>query len=139
MRKRMPSKWLTLIAACFGLLMLYIDLFIVNVALPTIVHDFRAPLGTVSWTISGYVLMIGVLPMGIGRLGALWAGPGYHGFDRHSCNPGHWCGYHDAWYTRYHHSRFSSTPARPGYWNLWRNLRPGSHRGPGPWWTARSW
>ncbi len=72
MRKRMPSKWLTLIAACFGLLMLYIDLFIVNVALPTIVHDFRAPLGTVSWTISGYVLMIGVLPMGIGRLGDLW-------------------------------------------------------------------
>ncbi len=27
MGKRMPSKWLTLIAACFGLLMLYIDLF----------------------------------------------------------------------------------------------------------------
>src|SRR5437588_2976687 len=72
MGKRMPSKWLTLIAACFGLLMLYIDLFIVNVALPTIGHDFRAPLGTGSWTISGYVLMIGVLPMGIGRLGDLW-------------------------------------------------------------------
>src|SRR5712692_7250693 len=52
--------------------MLYIDLFIVNVALPTIGHDFRAPLGTASWTISGYVLMIGVLPMGIGRLGDLW-------------------------------------------------------------------
>src|SRR5947209_5426100 len=72
MGKHMPSKWLTLIAACFGLLMLYIDLFIVNVALPTIGHDFRAPLGTASWTISGYVLMIGVLPMGIGRLGDLW-------------------------------------------------------------------
>jgi MFS family permease len=53
MGKRTPSKWLTLIAACFGLLMLYIDLFIVNVALPTIGHDFRAPLGTASWTISG--------------------------------------------------------------------------------------
>src|SRR5437763_14319590 len=72
MGKRTPSKWLTLLAACFGLLMLYIDLFIVNVALPTIAQDFRAPLGTVSWTISGYVLMIGVLPMGIGRLGELW-------------------------------------------------------------------
>ncbi len=72
MGKRMPSRWLTLIAACFGLMMLYIDLFIVNVALPTIGHDFRAPLSTVSWTISGYVLMIGVLPMGIGRLGDLW-------------------------------------------------------------------
>jgi DHA2 family methylenomycin A resistance protein-like MFS transporter len=70
--KRTPSKWLTLMAACFGLLMLYIDLFIVNVALPTISHEFRAPLGTASWTISGYVLMIGVLPMGIGRLGDRW-------------------------------------------------------------------
>lgn len=28
MGKRTPSKWLTLMAACFGLLMLYIDLFI---------------------------------------------------------------------------------------------------------------
>src|SRR5713226_6680053 len=72
MGKRTPSKWLTLMAACFGLLMLYIDLFIVNVALPTIGHDFRAPLGTASWTIAGDVRMIGVLPMGIGRLGDLW-------------------------------------------------------------------
>lgn len=72
MRPPAPSKWLTLLAACFGLLMLYIDLFIVNVALPAIEHDFHAPLSTVSWTISGYVLMIGVLPMGIGRLGDLW-------------------------------------------------------------------
>src|SRR3984893_4206467 len=72
MEKRTPSKWLTLLAACFGLLMLYIDLFIVNVALPTIGHEFHAPLSTVSWTISGYVLMIGVLPMGMGRLGDLW-------------------------------------------------------------------
>ncbi len=31
MGKRTPSKWLTLMAACFGLLMLYIDLFIVIV------------------------------------------------------------------------------------------------------------
>ena len=72
MIKQTPSKWLTMLAACFGLLMLYIDLFIVNVALPAIGHDFRAPLSTVSWTISGYVLMIGVLPMGFGRLGDIW-------------------------------------------------------------------
>lgn len=72
MRKRTPSRWLTLLAACFGLLMLYIDLFIVNVALPTIGQELHAPLSTVSWTISGYALMIGVLPMGVGRLGDLW-------------------------------------------------------------------
>lgn len=70
--KAHPFQVADIVAACFGLLMLSIDLFIVNVALPTIAHDFRAPLGTVSWTVSGYVLMIGVLPMGIGRLGDLW-------------------------------------------------------------------
>jgi DHA2 family methylenomycin A resistance protein-like MFS transporter len=72
METRTPSKWLTMLAASIGLLMLYVDLFIVNVALPAIQHNFHAPLSTVSWTISGYVLMIGVLPMGIGRLGDIW-------------------------------------------------------------------
>lgn len=67
-----PSKWLTLLAACLGLFILYIDLFIVNVALPVIEKSFHEPLSTVSWTVSGYVLMIGVLPMGIGRLGDIW-------------------------------------------------------------------
>ena len=52
--------------------MLFVDLFIVNVALPTIARDFNAPLSTISWAVTGYVLMIGVLPLGVGRLGDLW-------------------------------------------------------------------
>src|SRR2546421_4234951 len=160
MGKRTPSKWLTLLAACFGLLMLYIDLFIVNVALPTIAQDFRAPLGTVSWTVSGYVLMIGVLPMRIGRLGdlwgqrvvylagvalfsiasllSLWPGLKYDGLDRLPCHAGHRCGHHDAWHPRDHHARVSPAPAWPGDWTLRGNLRSGSHRWPGPWGTARA-
>ncbi len=66
------SKWLTLIAACLGLTMLYIDLFIVNVALPSLQHELHTSLSTASWTISAYALMIGVFPMGIGRLADLW-------------------------------------------------------------------
>src|SRR5262249_12480718 len=66
------AKWLALLAACFGLFMLYVDLFIVNVALPAIGRDFQAPVATVAWTVTGYVLMIGVLPLGIGRLGDIW-------------------------------------------------------------------
>jgi EmrB/QacA subfamily drug resistance transporter len=66
------AKWLTLLAACFGLFMLYVDLFIVNVALPTIARDFAAPLSTLTWAVTGYVLMIGVLPLGVGRLGDIW-------------------------------------------------------------------
>jgi EmrB/QacA subfamily drug resistance transporter len=52
--------------------MLYIDLFIVNVALPSMQHELHTSLGTASWTISAYALMIGVFPMGMGRLADLW-------------------------------------------------------------------
>jgi len=67
-----PSKWLTLFAACFGLMMLYVDLFIVNVALPAIGREFQAPVSLTSWAITSYALMIGVFPMGMGRLADLW-------------------------------------------------------------------
>ncbi len=66
------TKWLALLAACLGLFMLNVDLFIVNVALPDIGRAFQAPVATVAWTVTGYVLMIGVLPLGVGRLGDIW-------------------------------------------------------------------
>jgi DHA2 family methylenomycin A resistance protein-like MFS transporter len=115
-----PSKWLTLIAACLGLIMLYIDLFIVNVALPAIGHDFRAPLGTVSWAISGYVLMIGVLPMGMGRLGDLWGQRAVYlgGLVIFS---------------------ISATSARSGYWHLWWYCRSGADRWPSAGRAAGAW
>src|ERR1051325_2473249 len=65
------GKWLTLLAACSGLIMLYVDLFIVNVALPSIGRDFQAPASLSAWTIVSYALMIGVFPMGVGRLADL--------------------------------------------------------------------
>ncbi|WP_157800146.1 DHA2 family efflux MFS transporter permease subunit [Sporolactobacillus pectinivorans] len=66
------TKWMTLAATCLGLLLLNIDLFIVNVALPSIGHDLHAPVNIVSWTISTYVLMLGVLPAGLGKIGDIW-------------------------------------------------------------------
>ncbi|MEX2228063.1 MAG: DHA2 family efflux MFS transporter permease subunit [Dehalococcoidia bacterium] len=62
-------KWLVLSAMCLGLGMLMIDMFVVNVALPTIGQDFTAGLGRVQWIVSGYVLVIGVMPVAMGRLG----------------------------------------------------------------------
>src|SRR5262245_37591600 len=50
------SRWLALLAASCGLFMLYVDLFIVNVALPAIGRDFHASVATASWTVTGYVL-----------------------------------------------------------------------------------
>src|SRR6266849_2992797 len=62
-------KWLVLTAMSLGLGMLMIDMFIVNVALPTIARDLGAGLGLVEWVVTGYVLAIGVLPIAAGRLG----------------------------------------------------------------------
>jgi DHA2 family methylenomycin A resistance protein-like MFS transporter len=67
-----PPPWWTLVAVCLGLGMLMIDTFVVNVALPTIARDFDAPLSAVEWTVSGYVLVFGVLPVAMGRLGDIY-------------------------------------------------------------------
>lgn len=64
-----PGKWLTLVSVCFGLGMLMVDTFVVNVAFPAIARDLDAGLGTAEWTVSGYVLVLGVLPLAMGRLG----------------------------------------------------------------------
>jgi DHA2 family methylenomycin A resistance protein-like MFS transporter len=62
-------KWLVLASMCLGLAMLMIDTFIVNVALPAIGADLSAGLGRVEWTVTGYVLVVGVMPVAMGRLG----------------------------------------------------------------------
>lgn len=66
------SKWLTLIATCLGLGMMMIDTFIVNVAFPAIGRDLDASLSATEWTVSGYVLATGVLPVAAGRLGDIF-------------------------------------------------------------------
>jgi MFS transporter, DHA2 family, methylenomycin A resistance protein len=65
------SKWWTLAATCLGGLLLNMDLFIVNVALPAISEHYQASFSSVSWTIAIYALMIGVFPGGLGRIGDL--------------------------------------------------------------------
>ena len=67
-----PNKWLTMFAVCLGLGMLMIDTFVVNVAFPAIGKDLDASLSTAEWTVSGYVLVLGVLPLAMGRLGDLF-------------------------------------------------------------------
>ena len=67
-----PNKWLTLIATCLGLGMLMIDTFIVNVAFPAIGRDLDASLSATEWTVSGYVLVTGVFPIAMGRMGDIF-------------------------------------------------------------------
>ncbi|MEP7214754.1 MAG: MFS transporter [Anaerolineaceae bacterium] len=67
-----PSKWLTLIATCLGLGMLMIDTFVVNVAFPAIGRDLKASLSTAEWTVTGYVLVTGIFPVAMGRVGDIF-------------------------------------------------------------------
>src|SRR5215207_9476483 len=67
-----PNKWHTLIATCLGLGMLMIDTFVVNVAFPAIGRDLNADLTTTEWTVSAYVLVVGVFPVAMGRLGDIF-------------------------------------------------------------------
>lgn len=67
-----PSKWLVLICTCLGCLLLNVDLFIVNVALPAISSNLNTPLYLTSWTISAYSLMLGIFPASMGKIGDLW-------------------------------------------------------------------
>ena len=67
-----PNKWHTMIATCLGLGMLMIDTFVVNVAFPAIGRDLNADLSTAEWAVSGYVLVIGVFPIAMGRLGDIF-------------------------------------------------------------------
>ncbi|MDZ7728864.1 MAG: MFS transporter [Dehalococcoidia bacterium] len=67
-----PSKWLTLAAVCLGLGMLMIDTFVVNVALPAIGRNLDASLSATEWVVTGYVLVLGVFPVAMGRLGDIF-------------------------------------------------------------------
>ncbi|MCZ6843808.1 MAG: MFS transporter [SAR324 cluster bacterium] len=65
------SPWLSLVVVCLGLGLLLIDLFAVNVALPAIGRSLGADLSEMEWIITVYVLMLGVFPVVMGRLGDL--------------------------------------------------------------------
>src|SRR3974390_3363040 len=68
-----PLKRLALVVV-IGSIMSILDTTIVNVAIATLARDFRAPLSTVQWVSTGYLL---ALAMTITLTG--WAGEGFGG------------------------------------------------------------
>jgi EmrB/QacA subfamily drug resistance transporter len=52
--------------------MLMIDTFVVNVALPAIGRDLDTSVSAIEWTVTAYVLVIGVFPVAMGRLGDIF-------------------------------------------------------------------
>ena len=60
---------LVLAIVCAGVVLANLDLFIVNVALPNIAHEFKdASLGDLSWILNGYAIVYAALLVFCGRL-----------------------------------------------------------------------
>jgi EmrB/QacA subfamily drug resistance transporter len=57
---KIEYKYLVAIVAVFGLFMDLLDGTIVNVAAPTLAHDFGASTTTIEWVITGYLLSLAV-------------------------------------------------------------------------------
>ena len=63
------SPWLVLMVFSLGLFMTLLDLTIVNIAIPSIVDDLKAPLDGILWMLNAYSLVYAVLLITSGRLG----------------------------------------------------------------------
>ena len=64
----MQRKWLVTLIVCAGVFMSSLDLFIVNIAFPSIERDFgHASLSSLSWVVSGYSIVFAALLVPAGR------------------------------------------------------------------------
>jgi EmrB/QacA subfamily drug resistance transporter len=58
--QRIPYKWIVASIFVCGLFMDIMDTTIVNVALPTLAHDFHASTASIEWVVLGYLLSLAV-------------------------------------------------------------------------------
>src|SRR4051812_32532306 len=56
----LPYKWVVAVAFISALFMDIMDITVVNVALPTFGHEFRASNDTIEWVVTGYLLSLAV-------------------------------------------------------------------------------
>jgi MFS family permease len=69
LRRRDASPGLVLLIVCAGVVLASIDLFIVNVAMPSIARDLhQRDLSTLSWVLNGYAIVYAALLVLFGRL-----------------------------------------------------------------------
>jgi EmrB/QacA subfamily drug resistance transporter len=69
LRRQDASATLVLVIVCAGVVLASLDLFIVNVAMPSIARDLHEPnLGTLSWILNGYAIVYASLLVVLGRL-----------------------------------------------------------------------
>ncbi|MDP9266528.1 MAG: MFS transporter, partial [Chloroflexota bacterium] len=66
------NPWLVLMVFSLGLFMTLLDLTIVNIAIPSIVDDLKAPLDGILWMLNAYSLVYAVLLITSARLGDMF-------------------------------------------------------------------
>jgi EmrB/QacA subfamily drug resistance transporter len=69
MRNRRGSEWAVLLTLGLGFFMTLLDLTIVNIAIPDMRLGLHASLAQIGWVINGYVIVLAVLVITMGRLG----------------------------------------------------------------------
>ncbi|MBV9310853.1 MAG: MFS transporter, partial [Solirubrobacterales bacterium] len=67
----MERKWWTLLVVCVATLMLYLDITIVNVALPKIASDLKASFSDLQWVVDAYALTLASMLLTAGSLADL--------------------------------------------------------------------
>jgi EmrB/QacA subfamily drug resistance transporter len=68
-RQSRNTKWLVLATVCFALFMINLDGNVVNLAMPTIIRQFKATLSQLEWISNAYMLTFAVFLITLGRLG----------------------------------------------------------------------
>ena len=63
-----PTSGFTLAAAVLGFFMITLDAVIVNIALPSIRHEFGGGIAGLQWVVDGYTLMFAALLLSAGAL-----------------------------------------------------------------------
>jgi EmrB/QacA subfamily drug resistance transporter len=63
------TKWLVLATMCFAVFMINLDGNVVNLAMPTIIRQFKATLPQMEWISNAYLLTFAVFLITLGRLG----------------------------------------------------------------------
>ena len=66
------SRNLALLGIGLSVFMGTMDISIVTIALPTLMHDLKASLATIEWVVVSYALVITSLMLGVGRLGDMF-------------------------------------------------------------------
>src|SRR6201985_3351824 len=65
------ARWIALVVLCVGMLMIFLDATVVNVALPSIQSDFGFSQSALAWVVNAYMIAFGGVLLLAGRLGDL--------------------------------------------------------------------